>query len=44
MDILRARFGAGSHVVVSIRNEKISFRAKAAKKKKKEEKVPVSAT
>ncbi|MCK4517010.1 MAG: ATP-dependent Clp protease ATP-binding subunit, partial [Spirochaetaceae bacterium] len=43
MDILRARFGAGSHVVVSIRNEKISFRAKAAKKKK-EEKVPVSTT
>ncbi|MBU8912720.1 MAG: ATP-dependent Clp protease ATP-binding subunit [Spirochaetales bacterium] len=43
MDILRARFGAGSHVVVSIRNEKISFRAKVAKKKK-EEKVPVPAT
>ena len=43
MDILRARFGAGSHVMVSIRNEKISFRAKVAKKKK-EEKVPVPAT
>ena len=43
MDILRARFGAGSHVMVSIRNEKISFRAKVAKKKT-EEKVPVSAT
>lgn len=42
MDILRARFGAGSHVMVSIRNEKISFRAKVAKKK--EEKVPVPAT
>ena len=42
MDLLRARFGPGSHVVVSVRNEKISFRAKAVKKK--EEKVPVSTT
>jgi ATP-dependent Clp protease ATP-binding subunit ClpC len=39
MDILKARFGAGSHIVVTMRNEKISFRAKATRKK--EEKVPV---
>ncbi|MEE8441549.1 MAG: AAA family ATPase, partial [Spirochaetia bacterium] len=43
MDILRARFGAGSHVVVTVKSDKISFRNKPAKKKQ-EEKVPVSAT
>jgi len=43
MDLLRARFGPGSHIVVTVRNEKISFRAKTVKKKK-EEKVPVSTT
>jgi ATP-dependent Clp protease ATP-binding subunit ClpC len=40
LDILKARFGPGSHVVVTMRGEKISFRAKAAKDKK-EAKVPV---
>jgi ATP-dependent Clp protease ATP-binding subunit ClpC len=43
MDILKARFGAGSHIVVSVRNEKITFRAKASKAKK-EAKVPVETT
>ncbi|MFW5806800.1 MAG: AAA family ATPase, partial [Spirochaetota bacterium] len=41
MEILRGRFGEGSHVVVSIRNGRIHFRAKS--KKKKEAQVPVAA-
>ncbi len=41
MEILKTRFGPGSHVVVTLRNDKISFRAKSSKKKKKKE--PVSA-
>ena len=36
MDILKARFGAGSHVVVTLRNGKIGFRAKAVPAKKEE--------
>ena len=41
MEILKGRFGQGSHIVVSIRNGKISFRAK--NKKKSEAQVPVAA-
>jgi ATP-dependent Clp protease ATP-binding subunit ClpC len=41
MDILKQRFGPGSHIVVSVRNEKITFRAKTTKSKKEEKKVPV---
>ncbi|MFP4637714.1 MAG: ATP-dependent Clp protease ATP-binding subunit [Spirochaetaceae bacterium] len=41
MEILRGRFGEGSHVVVSIRNGRIHFRAKS--KKKIEAQVPVAA-
>jgi ATP-dependent Clp protease ATP-binding subunit ClpC len=36
MEILKGRFGPGSHVVVTMRSEKISFRAKSSGKKKKE--------
>jgi hypothetical protein len=41
MEILKGRFGEGSHVVVSIRNGKIHFRAKNTKKS--EAQVPVAA-
>ncbi|MFO8063515.1 MAG: ATP-dependent Clp protease ATP-binding subunit [Spirochaetota bacterium] len=41
MEILKGRFGEGSHVVVSMRNGKIHFRAK--KQKKSEAQVPVAA-
>ncbi len=40
MEILKGRFGEGSHVIVGVRGGKISFRAKAAKPSAKEE-VPV---
>jgi ATP-dependent Clp protease ATP-binding subunit ClpC len=42
MEILKERFGEGSHVVVSIRSDKISFREK--KKNEKKEEVPVVQT
>ncbi|TVR30053.1 MAG: ATP-dependent Clp protease ATP-binding subunit [Spirochaetaceae bacterium] len=40
MEILRGRFGEGSHVIVGVRGGKIAFRAKATKPSEKEE-VPV---
>lgn len=40
MEILKGRFGEGSHIVVSLRQGKISFRAKA--KKANQEKVAVT--
>ncbi len=42
MEILRDRFGEGSHIVVSMRNDKISFREK--KKSENKEEVPVAQT
>ncbi|MFP4485111.1 MAG: AAA family ATPase, partial [Spirochaetaceae bacterium] len=42
MEVLRGRFGEGSHIVVSLRSGKISFRNKASKKQKKEEQLPVA--
>jgi ATP-dependent Clp protease ATP-binding subunit ClpC len=36
MEILRGRFGAGDHIVVSVRSDKIQFRAKAKPSKKEE--------
>ena len=42
MEILKNRFGPGSHVVVTVRSEKISFRAKTSKAKQKKEPVPTS--
>jgi ATP-dependent Clp protease ATP-binding subunit ClpC len=33
LDLLKSRFGPGSHIVVTIRSEKIAFRAKTVKKK-----------
>jgi ATP-dependent Clp protease ATP-binding subunit ClpC len=44
MEILRNRFGEGSHVVVTVRNEKISFREKKAKKKTEEQEAVASTT
>jgi ATP-dependent Clp protease ATP-binding subunit ClpC len=43
MDILKARFGAGSHVVVTVRSGKIGFRAKSVPAKKEEVAVPSNA-
>ncbi|MFP4432242.1 MAG: ATP-dependent Clp protease ATP-binding subunit [Spirochaetota bacterium] len=36
MEILRGRFNPGDHIIVSIRNDKIQFRAKAKTKQEKE--------
>ncbi len=41
MEILRGRFGPGSHVVVGLRKGQIQFREKAVKKKEPAEPVPV---
>jgi ATP-dependent Clp protease ATP-binding subunit ClpC len=42
VDLLRRRFGPGSHIVVTIRSEKISFREKKSKSKSDKEKVAIT--
>ncbi len=44
MEILKERFGEGSRVVVTMRNEKISFREKKKSSKKSEEEAAVAST
>ena len=44
MEILKERFGEGSHVVVTMRNEKVSFREKKKTAKKAEEEAAVAST
>jgi len=44
MEVLRGRFGEGSHVVVTLRNGKISFRNKQSKKDKDKDKEQLPVT